>query len=83
MERSIHEGTLYRDGNRRYCMYESAVAERPVLTCTSGCPLEVWLNRVWIAGHVEGDGQDYWLFAHAGGQFLLAEQMRVRYVEHL
>lgn len=83
MERSTHEGTLYRDDNRRYCMYESTVAERPVLTCTSGCPLEVWLNRVWIAGHVEGDGQDYWLFAHAGGKFLLAEQMRVRYVEHL
>ncbi len=83
MERRSHEGTLYRDSNQRYCMYEIAAAERPVLTCTSGCPLEVWLNRDWIAGHVEGDGQEYWLFASAGGKFLLAEQMLVRYVEPL
>ena len=81
MERAIHRGILYREGNRRYCVYEGDVAERPVLTCTSGCPLEVWLNRDWIAGHVEGDGQDYWLFASVGGKFLLAEQMQVRYVE--
>jgi uncharacterized protein YqjF (DUF2071 family) len=83
MERAIHQGTLYRDGNRRYCVYEGGSVERHVLTCTSGCPLEVWLYRAWIAGHVEGDGQDYWLFTYAGGKFLLAEQMRVRYVERL
>src|SRR6266699_3071659 len=53
-----------------------------MLTCTSGCRLEVWLNRTWIAGHVESDGEDYWLFADGGGRFLLAEHMKARYTEH-
>ena len=52
------------------------------LTCTSGCRLEIWLNRAWIAGHVEGDGEDYWLFADGGGRFLLAERMKARSIEH-
>src|SRR5947208_2919005 len=53
-----------------------------MLTCTSGCPLEVWLNRAWVSGHVEGDGEDYWFFADTGGRFLLAEHMKARYTEH-
>jgi Domain of unknown function (DUF5348) len=53
-----------------------------MLTCTSGCRLEVWLNRAWVAGRVEGDGEDYWLFADTGGRFLLAEHMKARYTEH-
>ena len=39
------------------------------------------INREWIAGHVEGDGEDYWFFAMSGGKFLLAERMRARYIE--
>ncbi len=82
MKRRIHEGRLSQDKHKRYCLYESGVPEYKMLTCTSGCRLEVWLNRTWIAGHVEGDGEDYWLFADAGGRFLLAEHMRARYIEH-
>lgn len=84
MEQRIHEGILYRDQHKRYCLYEPGVPEHKTqtLTCTSGCRLEVWLNRAWIAGHVEGDGEDYWLFADAGGRFLLAEHMKARYTEH-
>ena len=82
MERRIHEGILYQDIHKRYCLYESSVPEHQTLTCTSGCRLEVWLNRTWIAGYVEGDGEDYWLFADAGGKFLLAEHMQARYTEH-
>jgi len=52
-----------------------------VITLTSGCVLEVWLNREWVSGCVEGDGQDYWLFVKTGGKFLLAEQMTARYRE--
>jgi len=52
-----------------------------LITLTSGCVLEVWLNREWVSGCVEGDGQDYWLFVKIGGKFLLAEQMTVRYQE--
>ncbi len=52
-----------------------------MITLTSGCVLEVWLNREWVSGCVEGDGQDYWLFVKTGGKFLLAEQMTVRYQE--
>jgi len=48
---------------------------------TSGCALEIWLNRGWVSGCVEGDGQDYWLFVKAGDKFLLTECMRVRYRE--
>jgi Domain of unknown function (DUF5348) len=81
MER-MHEGILYQDQHKRYCLYEPGVPEYKRLTCTSGCRLEIWLNRAWIAGHVEGDGEDYWLFADGGGRFLLAERMKARYIEH-
>src|SRR5581483_1322493 len=81
MER-IHEGTLYQDQHKRYCLYEPGMPQHKHLTCTSGCRLEVWLNRAWIAGHIEGDGEDYWLFADEGGRFLLAEQMKALYTEH-
>jgi len=49
------------------------------LACTSGCPLEIWFDHTWVAGRVEGDGEDYWLFATTGGKFLLAERMKARY----
>jgi hypothetical protein len=49
------------------------------LACTSGCPLEIWFDQSWIAGYVEGDGENYWLFATTGGKFLLAERMKARY----
>src|SRR2546429_7065192 len=81
MER-MHEGILYQDQHKRYCLYEPGVPEYKRLTCTSGCRLEIWLNRAWIAGHVEGDGEDYWLFADGGGRFLLAERMKARSIEH-
>ncbi|MFL5660933.1 MAG: DUF5348 domain-containing protein [Ktedonobacteraceae bacterium] len=78
----MHEGILYQDQHKRYCLYEPGVPAYKRLTCTSGCRLEIWLNRAWIAGHVEGDGEDYWLFADGGGRFLLAERMKARYIEH-
>jgi hypothetical protein len=59
MDHRIHEGILYQDKYKRYCLHESDVPEHKMLTYTSGCRLEVWLNRTWIAGHVEGDGEDY------------------------
>jgi hypothetical protein len=59
MKRHIHEGILYQDTHKRYCLHEPGVPEYKMLTCTSGCQLEVWLNRAWVAGHVEGDGEDY------------------------
>ncbi len=82
MKQHIHEGILYQDSDKRYCLHESEVPEWKRLTCTSGCQLEVWLNRSWIAGHIEGDGEDYWLFADGGGRFLLSEQMKARYTEY-
>ncbi len=78
MNRDLHEGILYRDSNRRYCVCKLSDLELQVFTCTSGCFLEVWLDHLWIAGHIEGDGEDYWLFANEGGKFLLAEQMKAR-----
>jgi uncharacterized protein YqjF (DUF2071 family) len=81
MNQYIHEGILYQDLHKRYCLYEPGVPECKMLTCTSGCRLEAWLNRTWIAGHDEGDGEDYWLFADGGGRFLLAERMKARYTE--
>ena len=30
------------------------------------------INREWIAGHVEGYGDDDWFFATSGGKLLLA-----------
>lgn len=82
MQRLIREGMLYRDNNRRYWLYESDVPVEQTVTLTSGCSLEIWLNREWVAGHVEGDGQDYWLFANSGGRFLLSEHMKARYSIH-
>jgi hypothetical protein len=82
MKRRIHEGILYLDQHKRYCLYEPSIPEYKTLTCTSGCRLEIWLNRTWIAGYVEGDGEDYWLFADAGGKFLLSERMKAHYIEH-
>ncbi|WP_161977890.1 DUF5348 domain-containing protein [Dictyobacter kobayashii] len=46
-----------------------------------GYTLDIWLNREWVSGCVEGDGQDYWLFVKTGGKFVLAECMKVRYRE--
>jgi uncharacterized protein YqjF (DUF2071 family) len=74
----LHEGILVLGPHRRYCICEAGL---PPITLTSGCPLEIWLNREWISGCVEGDGQDYWLFVKTGGKFLLAERMMVRYRE--
>ena len=79
MQQCIYEGTLYRDNNKRYCLHELDIPAGKTFTCTSGCPIEVWLNHSWITGHVESDGEDYWLFADGGGKFLLAEHMRARY----
>ncbi len=81
MERHVHEGVLYQDSCKRYYLHEPDVPEYKTLTCTSGCPLEVWLNHTWVAGHIEGDGKDYWFFANAGGKFLLSEHMKARYTE--
>jgi hypothetical protein len=77
----LHEGILVLDQNRRYCICEAGRPALPLVTLTSGCALEVWLNREWIRGCVEGDGQDYWLFVKTGGKFLLAEHMQARYRE--
>ncbi len=78
-QQQIREGILVLDQNRRYCICEPDKQASLLMTLTSGCPLEVLLNREWVGGCVEGDGQDYWLFVKTGGKFLLAEQMRVRY----
>jgi uncharacterized protein YqjF (DUF2071 family) len=77
----LREGILMLDRNRRYCICEAGRPALPPITLTSGCALEVWLNREWISGCVEGDGQDYWLFVKTGGKFLLAEHMQARYRE--
>ena len=82
MQERIREGILYRDHHRRYCLWEPGAPEDQLLTCTSGCPLEIWLNGTWIAGHVEGDGEDYWLFVTGGGKFRLSECMKARYRGH-
>ncbi len=81
MKKRIHEGILFQDQYKRYYLYELGVPEYKMLTCTSGCRLEVWLNRAWVSGHVEGDGEDYWLFTDRGGRFLLSEHMKARYIE--
>ena len=83
MEQCVHEGILYQDRDKRYCLSETSVPVYNILTCTSGCPLEIWLDHTWIAGRVEGDGEDYWLFATTGRKFLLAERMKARYRESL
>lgn len=83
MEQGIHEGILHQDRNKRYYLHEPGVPVYNTLTCTSGCPLEIWLDQTWVCGHVEGDGEDYWLFATTGGKFLLAERMKARSTAHL
>lgn len=80
MHQLIREGMLYLDYNKRYCLYETDVPVEQTITFTSGCSLEIRLNREWVSGHVEGDGQDYWLFADSGGHFLLSERMKARYI---
>jgi hypothetical protein len=77
----IHEGMLVLDHHRRYCIWEPGRPACQTITLTSGCALEVWFNREWVGGCVEGDGQDYWLFVKTGGKFLLSECMKVRYRE--
>ncbi len=77
----LHEGILFLDHNRRYCIWEPGRRTSQLITLTSGCILEVLLDREWVNGCVEGDGQDYWLFVKTGGKFLLAEQMTARYRE--
>jgi uncharacterized protein YqjF (DUF2071 family) len=81
MQSLVHEGQLYRDRHQRYYLKTGDALAQKIFTCTSGCPLELWLNSSWIAGHVEGDGEHYWFFAHNGGKVLLTEQMTVRYIE--
>lgn len=81
MQSDIYEGKLYQDHHHRYCLQKTGAFEHRVFTCTSGCPLEVWLNNSWIAGHVEGDGENYWFFANKGGKILLTEQMKARHIE--
>ncbi len=81
MQPLIHEGQLYRDCHQRYCLKTKDAFVQKILTCTSGSPLELWLNSSWIAGHVEGDGENYWFFANNGGKVLLTEQLTVRYIE--
>ena len=80
-QQRLHEGNLFLDKNKRYCICTSENVAFETITLTSGCPLEVFLNREWVSGCVEGDGQDYWLFVKTGGRFLLTEQMTVRYRE--
>jgi len=77
----IYEGELSRDNDQRYCLNKTGILEHKIFAFTSGCPLEIWLNNSWIAGHVEGDGENYWFFANKGGKVLLAEHMRARYIE--
>lgn len=58
MQQCIRESILYRDHNKRYCLHEPGIPVWKMLTCTSGCPIKVWLSHAWIAGHVEGDGDE-------------------------
>ncbi|WP_201374629.1 DUF5348 domain-containing protein [Ktedonobacter robiniae] len=85
MKTHIREGILYRNHHQRYYLWEPGVPDNQLLTCTSGCPLAIWLNQAWVAGHVEGDGEDYWLFVIGGGKFRLSEHMNreSRYFGHL
>ena len=41
----MHEGWLVLDHNRRYGIWEPGRAACQTLTLTSGCAVEVWLNR--------------------------------------
>jgi hypothetical protein len=77
----MHEGTLFLDQNKRYCVCEPERIVSQMVTLTSGCALEVLRGGEWVSGCVEGDGQDYWFFVKAGGKFKLAERMVVRYTE--
>jgi len=77
----FHAGFLFLDQNKRYCICEPAWEAAQMVTLTSGCALEVLRSGEWVSGCVEGDGQDYWFFAKAGGKFKLVERMMVRYIE--
>ncbi|GCF11877.1 DUF5348 domain-containing protein [Dictyobacter arantiisoli] len=81
MRKRVREGILIRDENKRYCLHELGVPLERALTFTSGYSAEIWLNREWIAGCIEGDGQDYWFFVEGGRRFLLPEHMKARYTE--
>jgi hypothetical protein len=72
--RGTHCGILYQDCNKRFYLREFNVSEEKTVICTSSCPLEVLLNSVWIAGRVEGDGEDYWFFASTGASFCWSSQ---------
>ena len=80
-KQQIHEGTLLLDQHKRYSICEPERPASQIVTLTSGCSLEVLLGDTWIRGHVEGDGQDYWLFVSPSGKFKLAEGLVVRYTK--
>jgi hypothetical protein len=44
----IHEGALFLDQNKRYCIREPEMPARQMVTLTSGCGLEVLINQEWI-----------------------------------
>ena len=81
MSKQVHEGILFQDQNQRYYIYERARPVSQMVTLTSGCALEIFLDGAWVSGHVEGDGQDYWFFTETGSKFKLVEGMAVRYTE--
>ena len=76
-----HEGPLTLDHNNRYYIAEPDRPASQAITLTSGCTLEVLFGTTYVSGHVEGDGEDYWLFMEAGGKLKLADGMVVRYME--
>jgi hypothetical protein len=78
----MHEGTLYRDSNRRYSLREAGIDSPEFeITFTSGQRMDIWLGGRWIAGHVEGDREDYYFFADLGGKCRLMEGMKAGYLE--
>lgn len=79
--RYMHKGTLLLDQQRRYYIYEPDRPASQAITLTSGTAAEVLLGSVWVGGHVEGDGQDYWLYSQTGGTCKLMEGMLAWYTE--
>src|SRR5690349_14272487 len=79
----IHQGPLFLDQNKRYCIYEPDRPLAQLITLTSGLVIELWLeeSNKWVVGRVEGDGQDYCFFPRTGSRLKLAERMLVRYLE--
>jgi len=71
------EGELY-SADQRYHLHEQGRADpRSEITITSGHSFDIWLG-VWISGHAEGDGEDYYFFAHGGGKCRLCPGMKAR-----